>query len=363
VLPGRSGPEEKAHMTDPVFFAPSRRYSTAEIATLTGAELLDPAQADVIVTDIASVTVGGEGMLVYVDGKRNAGLLEGRIAAAILCTADVVKSVPPGMAILVTPKPQLAFAQIGRLLHPNAAIPRSLTGETGVSERAHVSKDARIELGAIIEAGAAVGPGASVGRGSIIAPNAVIGAGAQVGRDCFIGPGANIQYALVGNGVIVHGGAQVGQDGFGFVGGARGPERIPQIGRVIIQDDVEIGANTTVDRGAMADTIIGEGTKIDNLVQIAHNVRIGRGCIIAGHCGLSGSVTLGDFVMLGGRVGIADHISIGSFAQIAASSGLMHDVPQGERWAGSPARPMRDFFREVAAIRGLTKPRKGDDNG
>ena len=185
----------------------------------------------------------------------------------------------------------------------------------------------------------------------------------QIGRDCFIGPGVTVQYALVGNRVIIHGGAQVGQDGFGFVGGARGPERIPQIGRVIIQDDVEIGANTTVDRGAMADTVIGEGTKIDNLVQIAHNVRIGRGCIIAGHCGLSGSVTLGDFVMLGGRVGIADHISIGSFAQVAASAGLMHDIPQGERWAGSPARPMRDFFREVAAIRGLTKPRKGDSNG
>ncbi|MGO4833705.1 UDP-3-O-(3-hydroxymyristoyl)glucosamine N-acyltransferase, partial [Rhizobiaceae sp. 2RAB30] len=140
---------------------------------------------------------------------------------------------------------------------------------------------------------------------------------------------------------------------------------IPQIGRVIMQNDVEIGANTTVDRGAMGDTVIGEGTKIDNLVQIAHNVRIGRGCVIAGHCGLSGSVTMGDFVMLGGRVGIADHITIGDRVQIAASSGLMHDVPSGERWAGSPARPMREFFKEVAAIRSLMKPKssKGDNNG
>jgi UDP-3-O-[3-hydroxymyristoyl] glucosamine N-acyltransferase len=350
-------------MTDPVFFAPSRRYSAAEIATLTGAELLDPSSADVIITGIASASVGGEGNLIYLDGKRNAGLLEGRVAAAVLCTEDVVKLVPPGIAILVTPRPQQAFAQIGRLLHPNAASPRPLTGETGVSKKAHVSKDAHIENGAIIEAGATIGPGAAIGSGSIIAPNAVIGSDTQIGRDCFIGPGVNIQYALVGNRVIIHGGAQIGQDGFGFVGGARGPERIPQIGRVVIQDDVEIGANTTVDRGAMADTVIGEGTKIDNLVQIAHNVRIGRGCIIAGHCGLSGSVTLGDFVMLGGRVGIADHISIGSFAQVAASAGLMHDIPQGERWAGSPARPMREFFREVAAIRGLTKPKKGDSNG
>ena len=350
-------------MADPVFFAPSRRYSAAEIATLTGAVLKEKSQADVVVRGIASASVGGEGMLIYVDGTRNATLLEGRKAAAVLCSEDVVGLVPPGIAILVTPRPQQAFAHIGRLLHPNAASPEPLTDERGVSKRAHVSKLSTIEEGAIIEAGASIGPGASIGSGTIVAPNAVIGAGTQIGRDCFIGPGVNIQFSLVGNRVVIHGGAQIGQDGFGFVGGARGPERIPQIGRVVIQDDVEIGANTTMDRGAMADTVIGEGTKIDNLVQIAHNVRIGRGCVIAGHCGLSGSVTLGDFVMLGGRVGIADHISIGSFAQVAASAGLMHDIPQGERWAGSPARPMREFFREVAAIRGLTKPKKGDTHG
>jgi UDP-3-O-[3-hydroxymyristoyl] glucosamine N-acyltransferase len=350
-------------MTDPVFFAPSRRYSAAEIATLTGARLLDSRMADVVVTDIASASVGGEGKLIFIDGRRNAGLLEGRAAAAILCTDDVIKLIPAGIAVLVTPRPQQAFAQIGRLLYPGAASPRSLTGEKGVSPGAHVSKDALVAEGAIIEAGATVGPGAAIGSGTIVAPNAVVGAGTQIGRDCFIGPCVSVQYALLGNRVVVHGGAQIGQDGFGFVGGGRGPEKIPQIGRVIIQDDVEIGANTTVDRGAMSDTVIGEGTKIDNLVQIAHNVRIGRGCVIAGHCGLSGSVTLGDFVMLGGRVGIADHITIGSFAQVAASAGLMHDIPQGERWAGSPARPMREFFREVAAIRGLTKPRKGEGNG
>ncbi|MET0599566.1 MAG: UDP-3-O-(3-hydroxymyristoyl)glucosamine N-acyltransferase [Mesorhizobium sp.] len=348
-------------MTDPVFFAPSRPFTAAEIATLTGAELVDKSKADVEVRGIASAEVGGGGMLVYVDGKRNAAMLVGRTAAVVLCTPDVVKDVPSVMTVLVTPRPQQAFAQIGRLLHPNAATPMPLTDERGISPRAHVSAEAKIEAGAIIEAGASIGPGAAVGAGTIVAPNAVVGAGTQVGRDCFIGPGATVQYALIGNRVIIHGGAQVGQDGFGFVGGARGPERIPQVGRVVIQDDVEIGANTTVDRGAMTDTVIGEGTKIDNLVQIAHNVKIGRGCIIAGHCGLSGSVTLGDFVMLGGRVGIADHISIGSFAQVAASAGLMHDIPQGERWAGSPARPMREFFREVAAIRGLTKPKRGDN--
>ncbi|TIT59344.1 MAG: UDP-3-O-(3-hydroxymyristoyl)glucosamine N-acyltransferase, partial [Mesorhizobium sp.] len=186
---------------------------------------------------------------------------------------------------LTHPRPQQAFALVGRLLFPQAATPGPMTGETGISPHAHVDPSAHVEAGAIVEAGAVIGPRVSVGNGTIIAPHAVIGHSSQIGRDGYIGPGASVQYALIGNRVIIHGGARIGQDGFGFVAGAKGPERVPQIGRVIIQDDVEIGSNSTVDRGAMSDTIIGQGTKIDNLVQIAHNVRIGRNCIIAGLSG------------------------------------------------------------------------------
>lgn len=350
-------------MTEPVFFAPSRQYTVAEVANLTGSSLVNPAYADTVIDTIASATEGGERALVFVDGKRNAGLMASLFATAVLCPIELADAAPTGVAVLVNQRPQLAFATIGRLLFPAAATPVALTSEEGISKQAHVDATAKVEKGAIIEAGAVVGPGAAIGSGTIIAPNAVIGAGCQIGRDGYVGPNVSVQYALVGNRVIIHGGASIGQDGFGFVPGPKGPERMPQIGRVIIQDDVEIGSNTTVDRGAMADTIIGEGTKIDNLVQIAHNVRIGRGCIIAGHCGLSGSVTLGDFVMLGGRVGIADHITVGDRAQVAASSGLMYDIPAGERWAGLPAQPMRDFFRELSAIRNFTKHTKGDKNG
>lgn len=352
-------------MTDPVFFAPWRRYTVAEIAAVTGAQLLDPDAADVAISGIAPASEGGAGSLVYIDNRRNAHLLDGLKAAAILCTLELSASVPMGIARLVTARPQYAFALAGRTLYPAAVSPRAITGETGVSPSALVAPSASVEEGAIVEAGAVVGEHAAVGKGTVVAPNAVIGPFCRVGRDCYVGPNVSLQYALVGDRVFIHGGAQIGQDGFGFVPGAAGPERIPQIGRVIIQNDVEIGANTTVDRGAMSDTVIGEGTKIDNLVQVAHNVRIGRGCVIAGHSGLSGSVTMGDFVMLGGRVGIADHISIGDRVQIAASSGLMHDVPSGERWAGSPARPIREFFKEVAAIRSLMKPKspKGESNG
>lgn len=349
-------------MTDPVFFAPSRRYTTAEIAALTGAQLLDPDAAETEIARIAPALTGGRGSLVFVEGQRNQHMLKDLVASAILCTADVSALVPAGIARLVTPRPQYAFAKIARLLYPSAAIPTPVTGQIGISPAAHISPLARIEEGATIEPGAVIGAGAALGRGTVVGPNAVVGASCQVGRDSFIGANVTIQNALVGDRVFIHSGAQIGQDGFGFVAGARGPERIPQIGRVVIQNDVEIGANTTVDRGAMNDTVIGEGTKIDNLVQVAHNVVIGRCSIIAGHCGLSGSVTIGDFVMLGGRVGVADHISIGDRAQIAASSGLMNDVPAGERWAGSPARPMREFFKEVAAIRALMKPKAKDAN-
>jgi len=344
---------------DPVFFEPSRQFKAAEIATLTGAELVDVAMRDVVVTSIASLGDGGDGALVFVDGKRNAGGLVNLHAAAVLCSVELASQVPEGIAILATSRPQQAFAMVGRLLFPEAGMPGSVTGETGISAQAMIHPSAKIESGAIVEAGAVIGAGVEIGSGTVIAPTAVIGKQCRIGRDGFVGPGASIQYALIGDRCIVHGGARIGQDGFGFVPGAKGPERIPQIGRVIMQDDVEIGANTTVDRGAMADTVIGEGTKVDNLVQIAHNVRIGRGCIIAGNCGLSGSVVLGDFVMLGGRVGLSDHITIGTGAQIAAGSGLMDDVPPGQRWGGIPAVPIRDHFRQVSLLRSMARNRKG----
>jgi UDP-3-O-[3-hydroxymyristoyl] glucosamine N-acyltransferase len=146
---------------------------------------------------------------------------------------------------------------------------------------------------------------------------------------------------------------RIGQDGFGYIPGERGHIKVPQLGRVIVQDDVEIGAGTTIDRGAIRDTMIGEGTKVDNLVQIAHNVMIGRNCVIVAQTGISGSVTLEDHVVLGGQVGIADHVTIGEGAQVGAASGVMGDVPAGAHWLGAPARPKREFFRDLAALRRL----------
>lgn len=345
-------------MTEPVFFAPSRRYTVAEVANLTGSKLVDESHAEIVIETLAPAHQAGKHALAFIDGKRNFGMMRSLKVAAILCPAEIADRAPVGVAVLTHPRPQQAFALIGRLLFPTASIPGSMTGETGVSPHAHIDPTARIEAGAIIEAGVVIGPGVAIGSGAVVAPNAVIGHACQIGRDGYIGPGASIQYALIGNRVVIHGGARIGQDGFGFVAGAKGPERVPQIGRVIIQDDVEIGSNATVDRGAMSDTVIGEGSKIDNLVQIAHNVQIGRNCIVAGLSGISGSVTIGDNVTMGGGAGLADHLTIGTGAKLAARSGLMSNVPAGEVWGGSPAQPMAEAMREIAMLRRLGKTRK-----
>ena len=178
----------------------------------------------------------------------------------------------------------------------------------------------------------------------------MIGPDVQIGRDCSIGPGASVMHALIGDSVILHGGCRIGQDGFRYHPSAKGHVKVPQLGRVIIQDNVEIGANTTIDRGGSGDTVIGEGTKIDNLVQIGHNCTIGRHCIICAECGFSGSVVLGDYVVLGGQVGIADHLTIGEGAIVGAKSGVMSNIPAGQQWFGYPAMPGRDYLRVFAGV-------------
>ena len=200
-----------------------------------------------------------------------------------------------------------------------------------------------------------IGPRVEIGAGTLVAAGAVIGPGVCIGRDCAIGAGASVLHALIGDRVIIHPGARIGQDGFGYLPSPKGHQKIPQARRVIVQDDVEIGANTTIDRGSTRDTVIGEGTKIDNLVQIAHNVSVGRHCLIASQTGISGSSQVGDFVMMGGQVGIADHVTVGAGAMLGAQSGYMSNVPAGARWIGSPAQPVRDFMKGVAVLRRLVR--------
>jgi len=343
-------------MADTMFFTPSCRMTVAEVAALTGARLHQPDLASVPVERLAALDDSGPGALTFIEGKKHQAGLNGLVAAAIFCPEELAAKVPAGVVVLITQRPHRDFAAVGRVLYPSSVKPMSLLGETGISPRACVHASARLEKGVTVEAGAIIGKNVEIGAGTVVSSTAVIAENCKIGRDCYIGPGVSIQCAFIGNHVNLHAGVRIGQDGFGYVAGDAGVEKVPQLGYVVIQDHVEIGANTTVDRGALRDTIIGEGTKIDNLVQIAHNVRIGRFCLIAAHCGISGSCVIGDMTQLGGRVGLADHLKIGSGVQIAAASGVMNDIPDGEKWGGIPARPFKQWFREVAALRSIGRP-------
>jgi UDP-3-O-[3-hydroxymyristoyl] glucosamine N-acyltransferase len=287
------------------------------------------------------------------DNPVYAAALERTAAGACLVPPRFAAKVPSTTVAIVTPQPYRVFAQVLALLFPSAMRPGSSFAATGISPGSFVHPTARLEYGVTVDPGAVIGPQAEIGAGTVIGAQSVIGPQVRIGRDCSIGANVTVSHAFIGNRAILHPGVRVGQDGFGFAMGPQGHLKVPQIGRVIIQDDVEIGANTTIDRGASRDTVIGEGTKIDNLVQIGHNVVIGRHCIIVSQVGIAGSSTLEDFVALGGKVGIRGHVRIGAGAQIAATSAIDSDVPPGARWGGIPARPMREWFREITALKKL----------
>ncbi len=334
-------------MSDPVFFQPACSLTVGEIADMTGAALLRGDSGRVI-ENVAPLDLAGRGDLSFFDNPKYASKLQATAAGACLCASKYAERVPAGTAVLVVDQPQRAHAVVLATLFPAAMrLAGPYGGAAGVAAGAHVHETARIEDGATVEPGSAVGAGAEIGSGTVISAGAIVGAGVRIGRDGYVGPNATVLNALVGDRVIIHSGVRIGQDGFGFSMGRDGHLKVPQIGRVIIQDDVEIGANTTIDRGATRDTIVGEGTKIDNLVQIGHNVEIGRHCVIVAMTGISGSAKLEDFVVLGARVGTIGHVTIGAGAQIAASGNVMGDVPPGVTWGGTPARPIREWTREL----------------
>ncbi|MET0605043.1 MAG: UDP-3-O-(3-hydroxymyristoyl)glucosamine N-acyltransferase [Beijerinckiaceae bacterium] len=350
-------------MSDPVFFAPAEPLTLARIVELTGAKPADGADLGKTVRDVQPIDRGAPGDLVFLDNPRYAIDLARTQATACLVAPKYAANVPGATVALVTPQPQHAFARVLMALYPAAARPQSMFGAVGVAPGAIVHPTARLEENVTVDPTALVGPSAEIGAGSIICAGAVIGPSVRIGRDCAIGAGVTVQHALVGNRVILHAGARIGQDGFGFAMGPGGHLKVPQIGRVIIQDDVEIGANTTIDRGHNRDTVVGEGTKIDNLVMIGHNVVIGRHCIIVGQVGISGSTTLQDYVVLAGQVGLVGHVTVGAGAKIGAQSGVIADVAPGARLLGSPARDSRQYLREVAVLSRLAsrRPERDDD--
>ena len=339
-------------MEHPGFFDRAAPVRLEFLAQKVGAHLGSGADPAALIHDVRTLADAGAGHVTFLDNRKYLGQLAATRATACLVAPAFAARVPEGVGALMMAQPYRGFAAALQLFYPDAMMPKAAMARVGDPP---IHPTARIEEGVKIETGAIIGREAQIGRGTTIAGGALVGYRVTIGRGGYVGPGASVTHALIGDRVILHAGVRIGQDGFGFAMGPGGHLKVPQIGRVIIQDDVEIGANTCVDRGALKDTVIGEGTKIDNLVQIGHNVVIGRHCVIVGQVGISGSAELGDFVVMGGQSGTVGHIKVGAGAQIAGASHPKEDVAPGARVGGTPAVPLTEWARQLALLKRLTQ--------
>ena len=339
---------------DPRFHTAGAALTLAEAAAIAGGELRggDPARQ---VASVGSLAGAGPDDVSFLDNRRYADQLAATRAAAVVLAADFAERLPQGVAAIVTAQPYLAFGRIAARLHPRPA------ARPGVHPSAVVDPAAAIGPGCEIGPYAVIAARAELGAACVIGPHAAIGEGVVLGEGCRIGAHASLSHCIAGRGVVLHPGARVGQEGFGFAVTPEGHfETMPQLGRVVLGDLVEIGANSCVDRGSQGDTVLGAGTRLDNLVQIGHNVRTGRGCVVVAQVGISGSATLGDGVQLGGQAGVTGHLKVGDRARVGAQAGVMNDVPAGTDVVGSPAWPAKETLRAFAALRRLAqKPSRG----
>ncbi len=335
-------------MADRRFFARKGPFTLAELCDIASCEL--DGESGQQVEDVAPLREAADEHISFFDNRKYRHAFEESQAGACIVKPQDVELAPDSMSLLITPAPYVAYAIIASTFYPDAIRPVCLRS-SGVEATASIADSA------FVHDMATVGPHVSIGARSEIGPYAMIGPGVEIGDDVIIGAGCTITHSLIGHRVIIHPGASIGQDGFGFAPTDEGMVKVPQLGRVIIEDDVEIGANTTVDRGSGPDTVLGRGTKIDNLVQIGHNVRIGESSVIVAQTGIAGSTRIGHGVVMGGQAGIAGHLSIGDGAQIAAQSGVAQDVAPGMSVGGTPSVPIRQWHRQNSSLSRLAKQR------
>lgn len=342
-------------MADPRFFERAGPFTLGELAERCGASLADATLAARKVVDVGTLDQAGPDQLTFLDNPKYTDAMAQTKAGACILHEKHVGLAPAGMALLVSPKPYLSYARAAQLFYPAPRIAPGIHPSAVVDPTARLGDGVAVAAHAVIEAEAEIGPGSSIGAGT------VVGRGVKLGRDCRIGPQVTLSHCLIGDRVLLHPGVRIGQDGFGFAPDPSGHVKVPQLGRVQIGNDCEIGANSTIDRGAGPDTVVGAGCWIDNLVQIGHNVTMGRGCIVIAQAGVAGSTQLGDFVVLAAQSGVAGHLKIGTGARVGAKSGVMTDIPAGESHFGIPAARVKEYFRQVATLRRLAQ-KKGTDN-
>ena len=319
---------------DTRFFEQLPALTVGELADRIGGEL--SRGGDRKVSAVAPLASAGAADVAFLGDRKFLSALETTAAGCVIVPPSAVEAAPDSAAVIVSGESQAAWARASLLFHRPIALIRPAAREEVVEDDS-----------VVLEPGVVLGVGVRIGRGTRVGANTVIGPGVQVGRDCTIGSNVSLGFALVGDRVRLLSGARIGEPGFGAAGSRAGPVDVPQLGRVILQDGVSVGANSCIDRGAYDDTIVGENTKIDNLVMIGHNCVIGRNCLMAANTGISGSVTVGDGVIFGGKAGVGDHLNIGERARVAAGAGVLQDIPAGETWSGYPAKPLRQFLREA----------------
>lgn len=336
-------------MVDTRFYDNKGPFTLQQIAEICEAEFQDKSKALVEIKNIATMSKASTDDICFFYDKKVKEKAVDIQATACVTTAELVGCVPENVICLIAQNPKISFLKL------NQAFYAEVLPKPNIASSARIHPSAIIGENAFIGDNVVIGEHVKIGVNCMIEPGVVIGRGCQIGNNCRIGANASISYTIMGDDCYIYTGARIGQDGFGFqlINGQH--KRIPQVGRVIIGNDVEIGANTCVDRGALDDTVIGDGVRVDNLVQIAHNDKMGRGCVIVSQTGIAGSCTFGDYVVCGGQTGFADHLNVGSGAQVAAQSGVMRDIEPGAVLMGYPAVPIKDFMRQVSYLQKVSK--------